>query len=160
MVGNFRAIDQPLKIDHRLRAAELRRGRQQGVTERPCADGQRRGGIDVIAHHRPRLVNPTEPGAAEEFDEAVTKLNMKGLKISPTYQAMDPRSKECFEIYEVALSHDVPVLFHCGGGYTGSLEFADPSLLDKVALTYPDLKIVVCHYGQPYMEQTAILLNR
>jgi len=105
-------------------------------------------------------VNPLESGAAQEFDEAVSKYNMKGLKISPTYQAMDPRSKECFEVYEVALSHDIPIWFHCGGGYTGSLEFADPSLLDKVALTYPDLKIVVCHYGQPYMEQTAILMRK
>ena len=105
-------------------------------------------------------VNPLESGAAAEFDEAVNKFNMKGLKISPTYQAMDPRSKDCFEVYEVAILHDVPVLFHCGGGYTGSLEFADPSLLDKVALTYPDLKIVVCHYGQPYMEQTAILMRK
>jgi len=105
-------------------------------------------------------VNPGDAGAADEFERAVTKLGMKGLKLSPTYMAADPRSKEWFEIYEIALAHDVPVMFHCGGAYTGSLEFADPVLLDKVAMTYPDLKIIVAHFGQPYMEQTAILMRK
>ena len=120
---------------------------------------------DMVAQYPGRgvgvaSVHPYEAGAGDEFERAVTKHNMKGLKISPTYQAIDPRSKECFELYEIALSHDIPVMFHCGGGYTGSLEFSDPCLLDKVALTYPALKIIVCHFGQPYMEQTAIVMRK
>lgn len=105
-------------------------------------------------------VHPYAQGAAEEFERCLTNLNMKGLKISPTYQAIDPNSKQCYELYEIAVAHDVPVMFHCGGGYSGSLEFSDPCLLDKVALTYPRLKIIVAHFGQPYMEQTAILMRK
>ncbi len=51
-------------------------------------------------------------------------------------------------------------MFHCGGAYTGNLEFSDPVLLDTVAMAFPDLKIIVAHYGQPYMEQTAILMRK
>ena len=120
---------------------------------------------EIVSRYRGRAVgfasvNPSDADAGEEFERAVTKLGLKGLKLSPTYMAADPRSKAWFELYEIAIAHDVPVMFHCGGAYTGSLEFADPCLLDKVAMTYPDLKIIVAHFGQPYMEQTAILMRK
>ena len=105
-------------------------------------------------------VHPADPGAPDEFEEAITRHGMRGLKLSPTYQGMDPRSPECWRLYEIALAHRVPVMFHCGGAYTGSLEFADPCLLDKVAMAFPDLKLIVAHFGQPYMEQTAILMRK
>lgn len=105
-------------------------------------------------------VNPAEPGAAHEFERAVTSLGLRGVKISPTYQGIDPRSPPCWEIYEVANALHVPVMFHCGGAYTGSLEWADPCLLDKVAMAFPDLQLIVAHFGQPYMEQTAILMRK
>ncbi|MBS38712.1 MAG: amidohydrolase [Thiotrichales bacterium] len=105
-------------------------------------------------------VNPAEPGAAEEFERAVTGLGLRGVKLSPTYQSIDPRSPACWEIYEIANAHHVPVMFHCGGAYSGSLEWADPCLLDKVAMAFPDLNLIVAHFGQPYMEQTAILMRK
>ena len=105
-------------------------------------------------------VDPRDPGAADEFERAVTTHGLSGLKISPTYQAIDPRGPECWRLYEIADHHRTPVMFHCGGAYTGSLEWADPCLLDKVAMAFPDLKLVVAHFGQPYMEQTAILMRK
>jgi predicted TIM-barrel fold metal-dependent hydrolase len=104
-------------------------------------------------------VHPDDADAPEEFERALG-LGLKGIKLSPTYQHMDPRGKACWPLYEIANHHKVPVMFHCGGAYTGSLDFSDPVLLDKVALAFPDLKIIVAHYGQPYMEQTAILMRK
>ncbi len=104
-------------------------------------------------------VHPLEPDAPTAFEHALD-LGLKGLKLSPTYQAIDPRSPECFVLYEIACAHDVPIMFHCGGAYTGSLEFADPCLLDRVAIEFPKLRIIVAHFGQPYMEQTAILMRK
>ncbi len=104
-------------------------------------------------------VHPDDADAADEFERAIS-LGLKGLKLSPTYQAMDPRSDACKALYEIACHRDLPVMFHCGGAYTGSLEFSDPSLLDRVAMDFPRLKIIVAHFGQPYMEQTAILMRK
>lgn len=105
-------------------------------------------------------VDPREPDAGDEFERSVTKLGLRGLKISPTYQAIDPRSPACWKLYEMALHFQVPVMLHCGGAYKGSLEWADPSLLDKVAMAFPDLKLIIAHFGQPYMEQTCILMRK
>lgn len=101
-------------------------------------------------------VDADAPGA---FEHALD-LGLKGLKLSPTYQRMDPRGKACWPLYEIAAARGVPIMFHCGGAYTGSMEFSDPVLLDKVALAFPDLKIIVAHFGQPYMEQTAVMMRK
>ena len=105
-------------------------------------------------------VDPRAADAADQFEQSITKLGLRGIKLSPTYQAIDPRSPEYWQLYEIAVHHRVPVLMHCGGAYKGSLEWSDPSLLDKVALAFPDLKLIVAHFGQPYMEQTAILMRK
>jgi len=105
-------------------------------------------------------VDPREPGASEEFERCLSELGLRGLKLSPTYQAMDPCGPEFWSLYEVANAHQVPVMLHCGGAYKGSLEWADPTLIDKVALAFPELKIIIAHFGQPYMEQTAILMRK
>ena len=119
---------------------------------------------DVVRRHPGRAVgfcsvHPDDADAGDDFESALA-LGLRGLKLSPTYQAMDPRSPACGRLYEIACHHDVPVMFHCGGAYTGSLEFADPCLLDRVAMDFPHLKIIVAHFGQPYMEQTAILMRK
>ncbi len=105
-------------------------------------------------------VDPEEAGAADAFEHAITKLGLRGIKLSPVYQSMDPRSANCYKLYEIAQAHKVPVMYHVGGAYTGSLEFGDPFLLDKVGLDFPDMKIIVAHFGQPYMEQTCILMRK
>ncbi|MFO0996687.1 MAG: amidohydrolase family protein [Alphaproteobacteria bacterium] len=145
---------------------------EAGVSQFVVISMPRRSGIhtphefiaEYVSHYPGRAVgfasvHPNDKGAADEFERAVTMHGLRGLKLSPTYQAIDPRSRECHQLYEIALQHRVPVMFHCGGAYTGSLEFADPTLLGQVAHAFPDLKIIVAHYGQPYMEQTAILMR-
>ena len=105
-------------------------------------------------------VYPDDKNSADEFEHAVKDLGLKGLKLSPCYQEMDPRSDSCCALYEIAVHHSVPVMFHSGAAYTGTLEFGDVTFLDKVALSFPDLKIIVAHFGQPYMEQTCILMRK
>ena len=105
-------------------------------------------------------VDPRDADADTELERSITTLGLRGVKISPTYQAIDPRAPECWRLYEIAAHHGVPVMFHCGGAYKGSLEWADPCLLDKVAMAFPSLALIVAHFGQPYMEQTAILMRK
>ena len=105
-------------------------------------------------------VYPDDPGSADEFEHAIKNLGLKGLKLSPCYQSMDPRSENCCALYEIAQHYQVPVMFHAGAAYTGSLEFGDVCLLDKVGMSFPELKIIVAHFGQPHMEQTCILMRK
>ena len=107
-------------------------------------------------------VNPREASAPDEFERAVRRLGLQGLKLSPAYQGFDPRMPEAWRLYELANRWRVPVMFHAGGAYpaSASLETANPVLLDPVARAFPDLLIIVAHLGQPWMGETVMLMRK
>jgi predicted TIM-barrel fold metal-dependent hydrolase len=48
---------------------------------------------------------------------------------------------------------DVPVMFHTGDTYSpkGKLRYAHPLNIDDVAVDHPEMKIVICHVGNPWI---------
>src|SRR5262245_38603894 len=91
---------------------------EAGVAQFVVVSMPRRAGVhtphefiaDYVARYPGRAVgfasvHPRDVGAAAEFEHAVTTLGLKGLKLSPTYQAVDPRSIECCRLYEIADHH-------------------------------------------------------
>src|SRR5262249_9757130 len=40
----------------------------------------------------------------------------------------------------------------------GALDVANPILLDKVAISYPNMRIIVAHVGQPWYAETIVLM--
>ena len=65
-------------------------------------------------------------------------------------------------VYAVAEELNMPVLFHPGGTYTeqSKMEFGRPVLLDEVARTFPRLRIVLAQLGQPWVDETIVLLAK
>ena len=122
---------------------------------------------DYVAQYPGRAVgfasvDPNDPASAEEFERSVTDLGMQGLKLSPVYQGFDPWSPRAWELYHLANKYDAPVMFHMGGAYDphGTLEWGHVLRLDKVGRAFPDLRIIVAHFGQPNMQETAMLMRK
>ncbi len=78
---------------------------------------------------------------------------VKGLKLYPGYEPFYPYDKRCQVIYDLAVEFDVPVMFHTGDTYTpkGKLRYAHPLNIDDVAVDNPQMKIVICHVGNPWV---------
>ncbi len=78
---------------------------------------------------------------------------LKGLKLYPGYEPFYPYDKRCQVIYDLAVEFDVPVMIHSGDTYTpkGKLRFAHPLAVDDVAVDNPNLKIIICHVGNPWI---------
>jgi uncharacterized protein len=106
-------------------------------------------------------VDPNSPDRVAEVAR-VAQLGLRGLKLSPPYQSFHPHSREAFEVYEAALAHDLFLIFHQGSVFTptGPLEVAQPVLLDRVARELPDLRIIVAHVGQPWVQETIALVAK
>ena len=53
----------------------------------------------------------------------------------------------------MAIEFDVPVMIHSGDTYTskGKVRYAHPLHIDDVAVDFPELKIVICHVGNPWI---------
>src|SRR5712692_3735171 len=87
---------------------------------------------------------------------------VKGFKIWLGYRRVFAGDDVFRPLYDYAEEHKLPVLFHTGdtASSTGSLTHAHPLTLDEVANAMEDLRIVVCHVGNPWILDTAELLYK
>jgi len=79
---------------------------------------------------------------------------IKGLKLYPGYEPFYPYDNRMKVVYDMAVEYDVPVMFHSGDTYSpkGKVKYSHPIHLDDVAVDFPDLKIVICHVGNPWIK--------
>ena len=97
------------------------------------------------------------------IDRNMKNNNYIALKLYPGYQHVYPNERKCNRLYRLCLKHDVPVMFHSGsfGIQEGAiLKYAQPIFIDDVATRFPDLKIIICHLGNPFLEQTMAVMEK
>jgi hypothetical protein len=60
-------------------------------------------------------------------------------------------------VYRLAQKYDVPVVFHTGDTYStrAKLKYADPLTIDEVAVAHPQVRFVIAHCGNPWIESAA-----
>jgi len=78
---------------------------------------------------------------------------VKGLKLYPGYEPFYPHDKRLKVVYDLAEEFSVPVMIHSGDTYspTGKLKYAHPLEVDEVAVDYPNVNLVICHLGNPWL---------
>lgn len=107
-------------------------------------------------------IDPSKSGAGAAAERAIRDLGLHGFKLAPTYQEFHPWCQEAQDVYEVAETYDVPVMYHQGAAFAAesTLEDARPALLDRVARDHPNMKLIVAHFGQPWCEEVIQLMRK
>ncbi|MEA3407452.1 MAG: amidohydrolase family protein [Chloroflexota bacterium] len=107
-------------------------------------------------------LDPSDPGAMEELERCVEDLGMVGIKVSPHYQNWDPMDPRGCAVYAKAERLGLPIAFHQATSpvHEAPLSYAHPMALDAVARAYPDLKVVVAHFGHPWQPDTIALIRK
>ncbi|HEY3374818.1 MAG TPA: amidohydrolase family protein [Candidatus Aquicultor sp.] len=85
--------------------------------------------------------------SAAELDR-FPALGLRGIKFQPNAQKFYPDDRRMFPIYERAAENNLIVVFHAGheeGGVEG--EFSQPERFVDVITSFPDLTIVLAHFG-------------
>jgi uncharacterized protein len=109
-------------------------------------------------------VDPTRGEAA--IAEAVAlwepEPTLAGLKLFPGYEAFYPHEARLAPLYELAHRRHLPVLIHQGDTLDrhGRIKYARPIEVDEVAVRYPDVTFVLCHLGNPWIDEAAELVYK
>jgi Predicted metal-dependent hydrolase of the TIM-barrel fold len=105
-------------------------------------------------------VDPLKPNALEEFKEAVKKYEPVGIKFHPQLQGFDPRDRRFLRLMSLVDDRGIIAVFHTGTSGVGAgernridLDFGRPIYLDAVAKDFPNVKIVMAHFGWPWTEE-------
>jgi uncharacterized protein len=103
--------------------------------------------------------NPTEgaESVARSIEAWDRVAGLAAVKLFPGYQHFYPHDRRLAPFYEWVHRRDLPVLIHQGDTLErdGLVKFARPVEVDEVAVQYRDLRFVLCHLGNPWIEEAA-----
>ncbi len=105
--------------------------------------------IKVVAGYS---ISNHDENSIKEYEEYLKNGKIKGLKIYPGYEHYYPYDPKYQKIIDLCIEYDVPLMIHTGDTYTpkGKVRFAHPINVDDVAVDNPELKIIICHLGNPW----------
>jgi predicted TIM-barrel fold metal-dependent hydrolase len=107
-------------------------------------------------------VDPNDPDCVNQLEYYVTKLGFRGLKCSPIYQNWNPQDPRHFPLFKKAEALGSPVNIHQGTSFVrpGPLKYANPILLEDIAIACPNLRIVIAHMGHPWETECVVLIRK
>ncbi len=107
-------------------------------------------------------VHPHQADVMEEIERATQDLGLRGIKLGPNYQNFDPLGPEAFAVYKRAEELGLPILFHQGTSPVrfADLDFAHPRHMDRVAMAFPNLKIIMAHIGHPWQIDCIVVIRK
>ena len=116
---------------------------------------------------RLRLVSTVDPAVGEVAIAEALELwahtpELVAIKLFPGYLPFYPHDRRLDPVYEFARRQRLPVLIHQGDTLEREalLKFARPIEVDEVAVRWPDVRFVLCHLGNPWIDETAELLYK
>jgi predicted TIM-barrel fold metal-dependent hydrolase len=92
----------------------------------------------------------------------VHELGLRGIKLGLNYQRAELLGKEARAIYAKAEKMRLPIVFHTGTSPMrfAPLEYAYPLHFDRIAIAFPELKIVMAHLGHPWQADTCVVVRK
>ena len=124
---------------------------------------------EAVAHHPDRFVgffmhNPMAPGADILLTRALKELHMRGICLFPAMQGYQLDDERVETVFRAAAEHGAAVFAHCGllsVGVRGKLglpsrfdlRLGDPLALARTALAFPNVPVIVPHFGAGFFRE-------
>lgn len=85
-----------------------------------------------------------------------------GVKLYPGYIARYPNDEIYYPLFELLCKYNKVLAIHTGmlAGAGGKLKYANPIYLDDIAADFPRLRIVMCHFGNPFLSEAAAVMEK
>jgi uncharacterized protein len=78
---------------------------------------------------------------------------IRGIKLYCGYEHYYPYDERYQRIYDMCIEYGAPVMIHTGDTFsnTGKIRFSHPLNIDDIAVDNPELRIIMCHLGNPWI---------
>jgi hypothetical protein len=122
---------------------------------------------DYVAAHPDKLigylsVDPTQHDWQREMHAGHQELGLRGIKLLPMYAGFRPDDESLDPLWSYAARHHLPVLLHTGTTFISQavLDCTLPRHLDRVAIRFPEVKIIMAHLGHPYEGECVAVIRK
>lgn len=151
-------------LRHEMQAAGVTHALAMGCWDAPPDDPLGIAGTLALARTVPGLLaigvaDPTRCGSEHlrRVEAALAAHQVRAFKAYLGYLHYAPDHPGYRPYYELAERHQLPFVFHTGDTYSpyARLRYAQPLLVDDVAVDYPKVKFVLAHLGNPWLTDAA-----
>lgn len=107
-------------------------------------------------------LDPSHPDAIREMERGKHEFGLRGIKLYPIMSLYNPADEAFHPFYRRAVELGLPILTHMGTSPVsrGPLKYSHPLLIDDLAITFPDLKIIIAHLAHPWQKEAAIVIRK
>ncbi|MFE3198234.1 amidohydrolase family protein [Embleya sp. NPDC055664] len=107
-------------------------------------------------------IDPTQPGWQDELRFGHQELGLRGIKLMPMYAGFDPGDPHYDPLFAYAEDNGLPILVHTGTTFVSAapIAYAQPRLLDPVAIRHPELRMVLAHLGHPFEGECIAVIRK
>ncbi|MGQ9514220.1 MAG: amidohydrolase family protein [Thermoproteota archaeon] len=100
--------------------------------------------------------DPNNPKISE-LKDYLSRGKLLGLKMYPGYWKYYPHEKRFEDVFDLCEKFGVPLFIHTGDTLTktGKIKYSRPIFIDELAVDRPELVIIMCHLGLPWIEEGA-----
>lgn len=97
-----------------------------------------------------------------QVEAHLKKPNCVGLKLYPGYNYFYVHDDSLAPLYALAEKYGKPVAIHTGltASGMGLLKYSHPLTLDEAATKWPNVQFVMCHFGNPWLEDAVAVLEK
>lgn len=102
------------------------------------------------------------PTRAARQVATIADLDLVGVNIQPAFFGMDIDDRRLYPAYARAEELGLVVALHTGINYSRlhPMRHERPELLDQVACDFPDLRLMACHAGWPWVAEYCAVARR
>ena len=107
-------------------------------------------------------VDPTQDDWQRELEAGHKGLGLRGIKLLPMYAGFQPDDERLDPLWRYATRHGLPVLLHTGTTFVAQapLDCTLPRHVDRVAMCFPEVKIIMAHLGHPYEGECVVTIRK
>ena len=98
----------------------------------------------------------------DRVEEHLRRDSCCGVKLYPGYNRISLSDPLYEPIYRLAARYGKPVAVHMGltSFPQAHLKYCHPLALDEAAADHPDTRFVMCHFGNPFLESAAAVVEK
>ena len=87
---------------------------------------------------------------------------IKGIKLYCGYEHYYPYDERYQRVYDMCIEYASPLMIHTGDAYsnTAKIKYSHPLNIDDIAVDNPELKIIMCHLGNPWITDCQEILYK
>ena len=98
----------------------------------------------------------------DQLESHLKRRECVGIKLYPGYSSYYVGDPVYYPVYELARVWHKPVAIHTGAvaGSRGRLRYSHPLTVDEAASAFPDVTFVMCHIGNPWVQDAAAVMEK